>query len=99
MVSEEQNFLKVKYDQLKKERDLDPRSHFQLNNKGHSSQHNAKFANGALASEKTGSPASASSLSAVNAEEQMNARLVKLSQRVSRALSSVPLQIAYRLVG
>lgn len=80
-VSPEQHFLKAKYEQIKKERDLDPRTHFQMSTKGHSAQQSAKFANGTLLSDKNGLGPGSSSLSVVSAEEEMNARLNKLSMR------------------
>ncbi|KAH9817286.1 dynein light intermediate chain-domain-containing protein [Melampsora americana] len=80
-VTPEQQFLKAKYEQIKKERDLDPRTHFQMSTKGHSAQQSAKFANGTLLSDKNGLAPGSSSLSVMNAEEEMNARLNKLSMR------------------
>ncbi|KAA1134040.1 hypothetical protein PGTUg99_020235 [Puccinia graminis f. sp. tritici] len=97
IATQEQEFLRTKYEVIKKEKDLDPRSHFQLNNKGHSAQQHqhqtVKFTNGtsilsvekSLLNSGTGSSASIDppgSLSSLNAEEEINAQLNKLALRV-----------------
>ncbi|KAH9464247.1 hypothetical protein MJO28_002108 [Puccinia striiformis f. sp. tritici] len=82
----EQNFLKTKYELIKKERDLDPRSHFQqlTNNKGHSHSavhhnhnHNhqsVKYTNGISLNDKHLG-------SITGTEEEINNQLNKLALR------------------
>ncbi|KNZ55157.1 hypothetical protein VP01_2752g5 [Puccinia sorghi] len=88
VATQEQNFLKSKYEAIKKERDLDPRSHFQLNNKGHSAQQQQaiKFTNGTSMLSDTSSSTTALAgsdglMTSAGVEEKMNAQLNKLSFR------------------
>ncbi|MBW0528010.1 hypothetical protein O181_067725 [Austropuccinia psidii MF-1] len=80
IATQEQSFLKSKYESIKKERESDPRSHFQINSKTHSTQA-IKFANGTLASDKNGMPLTSPSLNQPGVEEEMGAQLAKLAMR------------------
>ncbi|KAI8454670.1 dynein light intermediate chain-domain-containing protein [Phakopsora pachyrhizi] len=77
IVTQEQQFLKTKYESIKKERDLDPRSHFQISSKGHSAQQLAKFSNGILLSDKN--LAGSGTPPGLGSEEQINVRLNQFS--------------------
>lgn len=92
-VTEEQQFLRTKYEVIKKERDLDPRSHFQLNTKGHSAQQALRFANGSSlpSSDNNGlnlNGGAAAGLASTGAEEEMNAQLNKFSLRDPQGISN-----------
>ncbi|WAR55828.1 hypothetical protein PtB15_6B571 [Puccinia triticina] len=82
IATQEQQFLRTKYDAIKKERDLDPRSHFQLNHKGHSAQQAVKFTNGTILSDKSlinGAGPGVAGLGTAGVEEEITAQLNKLS--------------------
>ncbi|PLW26877.1 hypothetical protein PCANC_23131 [Puccinia coronata f. sp. avenae] len=78
--TQEQHFLKSKYEVLKKERDMDPRSY---HNKGHSShqQPGIKFTNGtSVLADKNGGGGS-DGMNTAGADEEINAQLTKLALR------------------
>ncbi|WAQ88327.1 hypothetical protein PtA15_9A454 [Puccinia triticina] len=84
ITTQEQQFLRTKYDAIKEERDVDPRSHFQLNHKGHAAQQAVKFTNGTILSDKSlinSAGPGVAGLGTAGVEEEITAQLKLLSLR------------------